>query len=285
MKKTIDSLVSMKFRKLYITIIIALFSLDMVAQSIYQGKLGGKYGVVIQLIRGEKRGNITEMEGAYYYTSKGPDNLIYLSGTWNRSNQDFEIEEYEDGIPVGMFKGKFTNYGMEGVHTNYARNSKLNFKLKRTQSASQSSRQSANKWKIGYLKDEFGDTSNVAAAVNQIQGQYEAILYFLYNSDVGLEISSDEEDLNKYTRISLKRSNGKIERLHCRSYGNKLYVDNRDEIKKIAQIMDEGNFKLLIEYLRILDESTEYSRIFNVKKELVGAQDTFNAVDTENSKR
>ena len=49
--------------------------------------------------------------------------------------------------------------------------------------------------------------------------------------------------------------------------------------------MDEGNFKLLIEYLRILDESTEYSRIFNVKKELVGAQDTFNAVDTENSKR
>ena len=261
------------------------FSLNVAAQSIYEGKLGGKYGVVIQLVRGEKRGNITEMEGAYYYTSKGPDNLIYLSGTWNRSNQDFVIEEYENSIPVGVFKGKFTNYGMEGIHTNYARNSKLNFKLKRTQSASKGSRQSANKWKIGYLKDEFGDTSNVAAAVNQIQDQYEAILYFLYNSDVGLEISSEGEDLNDYTRVSIKRSNGKIERLNCRSYGKKLYVVDRDEIKKIAQIMDEGNFKLLIEYLRILDESTEFSRIFNVKKELVGAQDTFNAIDTENSKR
>lgn len=270
-------------RNSILLISLFFFSLSVAAQSIYEGKLGGKYGVVIQLVRGEKSGRITEMEGTYYYTSKGPDNLIELSGIWNLSNMAFEIEEFEDGIPVGMFKGKFTDYGMEGVHTNYARNSNLSFRLKRTKAAYQSKQEKFGAWDATYKKDEFGDKTKELVATNKIQNQYKTNLYFLYSSDVGLEISSDFGiDLDEYTRVSFKRSDGRVERLQYRSYGNKLYVVNRDEINKTAQIMDDGNFKLLIEFLSLSDGSVHSSKIFNVKKELEGAQRTFDYINTHN---
>ena len=72
------------------------------------------------------------------------------------------------------------------------------------------------------------------------------------------------------------------ERLLYRSYGNKLYVVNREEINKTAQIMDDGNFKLLIEFLSLSSDSVHSSKIFNVKKELEGAQRTFDYINTHN---
>ena len=264
------------------------FSLNVAAQSIYEGKLGGKYGVVIQLVRGEKRGNITEMEGAYYYTSKGPDNLIYLSGTWNRSNQDFVIEEYENSIPVGVFKGKFTNYGMEGIHTNYARNSKLNFKLKRTQSASQSIRQDFGTWETGYKLDRFGDATKIASAQNFLEEQDDRMsLVLFYDTYNGLEIAPRYKwdfTFNNYTTVTIKRKNGSVEKLICSSKNGNLYVSG-SELKKFAQIMEEGNFKMLIELRDFLDNTVINSFMFVVGKKLEGAIFTFKVIDTENSKR
>lgn len=241
----------MKRKVIFLLLIYFLCSLSIASQSLYEGKLGGKYGVVIQLVRGEKRGNITEMEGAYYYTSKGPDNLIYLSGTWNRSNQDFEIEEYEDGIPVGMFKGKFTNYGMEGVHTNYARNSRLNFKLRRTRSASQGFRQDFGTWETGYKLDQFGDATKIASAQNFIEEQNDRMsLVLFYDTYNGLEITPRsilDFSFNNYTTVTIKRKNGTVEKLICSSKNGNLYITG-SELTKFAQIMEEGNFKMLIEY-------------------------------------
>ena len=61
---------SMKFRKLYITIIVALFLWTWLLNQSIKEKIGREIWVVIQLERGEKSGRITEMEGTYYYTSK-----------------------------------------------------------------------------------------------------------------------------------------------------------------------------------------------------------------------
>ena len=123
-------------RKLVLSLLLAIPFIAVYSQEgEYEGKIGGKYAVVFSLQNmgetGEKENEFVLL-GDYYYVGNDPNNVIGLSGVWNKSNNTFKIYESYRSELVGEFNGKFTATGMEGVHTNYARNAKLNFKFNKT---------------------------------------------------------------------------------------------------------------------------------------------------------
>lgn len=153
----------------------------------YEGNIGGKYAVVFSLQNmgetGEKENEFVLL-GDYYYAGKDPNNVIGLSGVWNKSNNSFIIYESYRSELVGEFNGKFTATGMKGVHTNYARNTKLNFKFNKTNSDytedSYYSQQEQHfgRWRWIASKDEFGDDIPGQITVfNWLKSEYDWQIY------------------------------------------------------------------------------------------------------------
>lgn len=259
----------------------------------YEGKIGGKYAVVFSLQNmgetGEKENEIVLL-GDYYYAGNDPNNVIGLSGVWNKTNNSFIIYESYRSELVGEFNGKFTATGMEGVHTNYARNTKLNFKFNKTNSDytedSYYSQQEQNfgRWRWIANKDEFGDDIPGQITVfNWLRSEYDWQIVISYTPQKGLMITDDPNELgsticNRST-ITIKRRNGSVENIYS-TYNNKTLYITGESMRKFFKIMDEGNFKMNIKVHTIYGQpDCDVTLRFNVANELIGAENAKRVAD------
>lgn len=259
----------------------------------YEGKIGGKYAVVFSLQNMGKTGekeNEFVLLGDYYYADNDPNNVIGLSGVWNKSNNSFIIYESYRSELVGEFNGKFTATGMEGVHTNYARNTKLNFKFNKTNSNytedSYYSQQEQNfgRWRWIANKDEFGDDIPGQITVfNWLRSEYDWQIVISYTPQKGLMITDDPNEMGSaicnHSTITIKRGNGSVENIYS-TYDNKTLYITGESMRKFFKIMDEGNFKMNIKVHTIYGQP-EFDKTlrFNVMNELIGAENAKRVAD------
>ena len=145
---------------------------------------------------------------------------------------------------------------MKGVHTNYARNTKLNFKFNKTNSDytedSYYSQQKQNfgRWRWIASKDAFGDDIPGQITVfNWLKSEYNWQIVISYTPQKGLMITDDPNELgsticNRST-ITIKRMDGSVENIYS-TYDNKTLYITGESMRKFFKIMDKGNFKMNI---------------------------------------
>lgn len=121
-------------------------------------------------------------------------------------------------------------------------------------------------WRLGYAKDEYGDeVKDIKFILLDLDAYYPKdgetgkgiSISYCYNKITGIELLmfSSSQGLGKYEEISFKTKDGyQIEFIgeyrgrEGQQYSGSVVFYDKDDMKSIADILSEGNFKLKVGY-------------------------------------